>query len=39
MADLRHVMPCDEGSRGFIVVTFCSAILHHCVKPPFLCQV
>ncbi|OAJ35075.1 hypothetical protein A0O36_00706 [Piscirickettsiaceae bacterium NZ-RLO1] len=22
-------MPCDEGSRGFIVVAFCSAILHH----------
>ncbi|WP_230583235.1 hypothetical protein [Piscirickettsia salmonis] len=29
MADLRHVMSCDEGSRGFIVVAFCSAILHH----------
>ncbi|PEQ15060.1 hypothetical protein X973_14845 [Piscirickettsia salmonis] len=22
-------MSCDEGSRGFIVVAFCSAILHH----------
>ncbi|ERL60366.1 hypothetical protein K661_03313 [Piscirickettsia salmonis LF-89 = ATCC VR-1361] len=28
-ADSRHVTLCDEDSRGFIVVAFCSAILHH----------
>ncbi|QGP52016.1 hypothetical protein PsalN5692_03523 [Piscirickettsia salmonis] len=25
----RHVTLCDADSRGFIVVAFCSAILHH----------
>ncbi|AKP73583.1 transposase [Piscirickettsia salmonis] len=28
-ADSRHVTLCDADSRGFIVVAFCSAILHH----------
>ncbi|WP_268987694.1 hypothetical protein [Piscirickettsia salmonis] len=27
-ADSRHVTLCDADSRGFIVVAFCSAILH-----------
>nr|WP_144019166.1 hypothetical protein [Piscirickettsia salmonis] len=25
----RHATLCDADSRGFIVVAFCSAILHH----------
>ncbi|APS43647.1 hypothetical protein AVI51_12290 [Piscirickettsia salmonis] len=28
-ADSRHATLCDADSRGFIVVAFCSAILHH----------
>ncbi|ERL61427.1 hypothetical protein K661_02230 [Piscirickettsia salmonis LF-89 = ATCC VR-1361] len=28
-ADSRHVTLCDADSRGFIVVAFCPAILHH----------
>ncbi|QGP50851.1 hypothetical protein PsalN5692_02324 [Piscirickettsia salmonis] len=28
-ADSRHATLCDADSLGFIVVAFCSAILHH----------